>query len=335
MARDLAIDLGTANTLVWSKGRGIVLNEPTVIAVNQRNGDVLSMGTEAYAMIGRTPGHIVADRPLRGGAITDFETTARLLKLIMGRVGVTRFSRPRVLICVPSAITEVERRAVVEATEQAGANQAYLMEEPMAAAIGAGLPVEEPLGNMVIDVGGGTSEVAVVSLGGVVACKAVRVGGFDIDAAIATHVRREYAVVIGERTAEQLKMTIGSAYPQAEEPKAEIRGRELATGMPKVILVGSEEVREAIDDCVNAIVGAIIAALTDCPPELTQDVLEFGMTLVGGGALLRGLDARIAQETQIKVNVVDQPLETVVTGAGQTVESFNDLRHLFSSGLAR
>ncbi len=330
MARDLAIDLGTANTLVWSKGRGIVLNEPTVIALNQRNGDILAMGAEAYAMIGRTPGHIVAERPLRGGAITDFETTARLLKLLLQRVGVGRLSRPRVLICVPSAITEVERRAVVEAAEQAGAAQAYLMEEPMAAAIGAGLAVQEPVGNMVIDVGGGTSEVAVISLGGIVACKAVRTGGFDIDASIQAYIRREYAVVIGERTAEELKLAIGSAYPQAHEPKAEIRGRELATGLPKVVLVGAEEVRGAIDDCVSAIVSAVTDALANCPPELTQDVLEQGMWLVGGGALLRGLDARIAQETQITVNLVEQPLAAVVTGAGTTIEAFDDLRHLFA-----
>lgn len=330
MARDIAIDLGTANTLVWAKGRGIVLNEPTVIAVNQRNGDVLAMGHEAYSMIGRTPGHIVADRPLRGGAITDFETTARLLKLLLQRVGVSRFSRRRALICVPSAITSVERRAVVEAAEQAGAANAFLMEEPMAAAIGAGLPVQEPIGNMVVDVGGGTSEVAIISLGGLVACKALRLGGFDVDAAIVNHVRREYAVAIGERTAEQVKIAIGSAYPQAAEPKAEIRGRELATGMPKVVLVGSEDVREAIDDCVSAIVAAVVDTLEHCPPELTQDVLENGMSLVGGGALLRGLDARVAQETQIKVNLVDQPLEAVVTGAGQTLEAFGDLRHLFT-----
>ncbi len=330
MARDLAIDLGTANTLVWSKGRGIVLNEPTVIALNQRNGDVLAMGSEAYSMIGRTPGHIVAERPLRGGAITDFDVTARLLQLLLQRVGVSRFSKPKVLICVPSAITGVERRAVVEAALQAGAARAFLMEEPMAAAIGAGLPVQEPVGNMVIDVGGGTSEVAVVSLGGVVACRAVRVGGFDFDAAIANHVRREYAVAIGERTAEEVKMAIGSAYPQAEEPKAEIRGRELASGLPKVVLVGSEEVRGAIDDNVTAIVGAVTDTLTDCPPELTQDVLEHGMWLVGGGALLRGLDARISQETQIAVHLVDQPLEAVVTGAGATIEAFDDLRHLFA-----
>ena len=329
MARDLAIDLGTANTLVWIRGRGIVLNEPTVIALNQRNGDVLAMGKEAYSMIGRTPGHIIAERPLRGGAITDFDMTARLLQLLLERVGMRRMSRTRVLICVPSAITEVERRAVKEAAQQAGASQAFLMEEPMAAAIGAELPVQEPLGNMIVDVGGGTSEVAVISLGGVVAVKAVRVGGFDLDAAIQNYVRREYAVAIGERTAEQLKVAIGSAYPQAAEPRAEIRGRELSTGLPKVVLVSAEAVREALDDAVSAIVGAVTDTLSVCPPELTQDILDRGIWLVGGGALLRGLDARISHETQIAVNVVEQPLEAVVTGAGTTMESFNDLRHLF------
>ena len=330
MARDIAIDLGTANTLVWIRGRGIVLNEPTVIALNQRNGDVLAMGKEAYSMIGRTPGHIIAERPLRGGAITDFDMTARLLQLLLQRVGVRRLTRARVLICVPSAITEVERRAVTEAAQQAGASKAFLMEEPMAAAIGAQLPVQEPLGNMIVDVGGGTSEVAVISLGGVVACKAVRVGGFDLDAAIQNYVRREYAVAIGERTAEELKVAIGSAYPQASEPRAEIRGRELSSGLPKVVLVEAEAVREALDDSVSTIVGAVIDTLSVCPPELTQDVLERGIYLVGGGALLRGLDARISQETQISVNVVDQPLEAVVTGAGMTIEAFDDLRHLFA-----
>ena len=330
MRRDLAIDLGTANTLVWERGRGITLREPTVIAINQRNGDVLAMGNEAYAMIGRTPGHIVADRPLRGGAITDFETTSRLIKLLLKRAGVSRLNRPRTLICVPSAITEVERRAVEEAALQAGAAAVFLMEQPMAAAIGANLPVEEPVGNLVVDVGGGTSEVAVIALGGVVVVEAVRVGGFDIDAAIQQYVRREYAVAIGERTAEELKVAIGSAYPQLEEPKAEIRGRELATGLPKLVTVGADEIREAIEDEVNAVVEAVLETLAACPPELTQDVLETGLWLVGGGALLRGLDARIAQETQVRVNVIDAPLETVVTGAGRTVESFNKLKHLFA-----
>jgi rod shape-determining protein MreB and related proteins len=329
---DLAIDLGTANTLVWQRQRRIVLNEPTVIAVNQRNGDVLAMGHEAYSMIGRTPGHITAERPLRGGAITDFDTTARLLRLVLQRVGVSRFSRPKVLICVPSAITAVERRAVQEATLQAGASGAYLMEQPMAAAIGAGLPVHEPVGNLVIDVGGGTSEVAVVSLGGIVACRAVRIGGFDIDAAIQSYIRSEYAVAIGERTAEELKIAIASAYPQAAEPKAEIRGRELATGLPKVVLVSAEEIREAIGDPINQIVGAVVDTLGDCPPELAQDVVTTGVWLVGGGALLRGLDARIAHETELRVNIIDQPLEAVVTGAGRSIEAFQDLRHLFLEG---
>lgn len=332
MRRDLAIDLGTANTLVWGRGRGIILREPTVIAVNQRNGDVLAMGTDAYAMIGRTPGHIIADRPLRGGAITDFETTARLIKLLLQRVGVSRFNRPRVLICVPSAITAVERRAVEEAARQAGAAECYLMEEPMAAAIGAGLPIHEPLGNMIIDVGGGTSEVAVISLGGMVTLKAVRVGGFDIDAAVQNFVRREYSVAIGERTAEELKIAIGSAYPQREEPKAEIRGRELATGLPKEVLVGAEEVREAIDDQISSIVTAVLDTLSDCPPELTQDILGSGMHLVGGGALLRGLDARISQETQVDTHIIDTPLDTVVKGAGVAIENIDQLKHLFAEG---
>jgi rod shape-determining protein MreB and related proteins len=330
VARDLAIDLGTANTLVWSKGRGIVLREPTVIAMNQRNGDVLAMGNEAYEMIGRTPGHVVADRPLRGGAITDFEVTSRLIKLVLQRCGVTRLTRARVLICVPSAITLVERRAVEEAARQAGANQVHLMEQPMAAAIGASLPIHEPIGSMVVDVGGGTSEVAVISLGGVVASKAVRVGGFDLDAAVQGFVRREYALAIGERTSEELKIAIGSAYPQAEEPRAEIRGRELSTGLPKTVVVGAEEVRTALEDTVVQIVTAVVDTLGECPPELTQDILLSGMWLVGGGALLRGLDARIAQETQVKVNVIDHPLETVVIGAGRTIEAFDNLRHLFA-----
>jgi rod shape-determining protein MreB and related proteins len=330
--RDLAIDLGTANTLAWGRGRGIILREPTVIAINQRNGDVLAMGTEAYSMIGRTPGHIVADRPLRGGAITDFEVTSRLIRLVLKRCGVSRFNRPRVLICVPSAITAVERRAVEEAALQAGASAVYLMEQPMAAAIGARLPIHEPMGNMIVDVGGGTSEVAIISLGGVVTCQARRTGGFDMDAAIQQYVRSQYAVAVGERTAEELKIAIGSAYPQAEEPQAEIRGRELATGLPKVILVGAEEVREAIEDTVEQIVQAVLDTLSVCPPELTQDVLETGMWLVGGGALLRGMDARIAQETQVRVNVIESPLETVVTGAGMSIEAFDELKHLFAAG---
>lgn len=329
MKRDLAIDLGTANTLVWARGQGIVLNQPSVIAVNARSGAVLQMGHEAYAVVDRSQGHIVTERPLRGGTIKDFGTTSRMLEMVLKRCGATLFAKPKVLICVPSTITHVERRAVEEAARQAGASRCYLMEQPMAAAIGAQLPVHEPMGNMVVDLGGGTSEVAVISLGGVVTAKAVRIGGFDIDAAIQIYIRDEYGLAIGERTAEELKITIGSAYPRTEEPKAEIRGRELASGLPKSIVIGSEEIREAIDEQVSAIVGAVVDTLSDCPPELTQDVLRNGMWLVGGGALLNGLDARLAHETQVKVTVTGTALESVVVGAGTTLESFGNLKHLF------
>ena len=248
MARDLAIDLGTANTLVYMKGRGIVLNEPSVIAVNRQTGEVLATGREAWQMIGRTPGYIVAVRPLRGGAITDFEITERMIRLLLQRVGVSRFTRPKVVICVPSAITEVERRAVTDAARRAGAADAQLIEQPMAAAIGADLPIDEPIGNMVIDIGGGTSESAVISLGGIVALEAVRVGSFDIDAAIQAYVRREHGIAIGERTAEEVKVAIGSADPTDDESQAEVRGRDLMTGLPKTVVLTPEEIRFAIDD---------------------------------------------------------------------------------------
>lgn len=329
MNRDIAIDLGTANTLVWRRDEGIVFNEPTVVARDTGSGDVLAIGTEAYDMIGRTPGHIVAERPLRGGAITDFTTTSAMIRLLLKRVGIGRLRRPRALICVPSAITPVERRAVEEAAEQGGASKSYLIEQPMAAAIGAKLPVEEPTGSLIVDVGGGTSEVAVISLGGVVAHKAVRVGGFDLDATLQTYVRRVHAVAIGERTAEELKIAIGSAYPQAEEPRAEVRGRELATGLPKLITVGAEDVREALDEPIATIVEAVRQTLGTCPPELAQDILTEGICLVGGGALLSGLDARLGEETDVPVRVLDTPLETVVTGAGRTIEAFGSYRHLF------
>ena len=295
MARDLAIDLGTANTLVYERGRGIVLNEPSVIALNSRTGDVLAMGHEAWQMIGRTPGYIVAVRPLRGGAITDFDITQRMIRLLLQRVGVNRFNRPRVVICVPSAITEVERRAVTDAARRAGAADAQLIEQPMAAAIGAGLPINEPVGNMVIDVGGGTSETALISLGGIVALQAVRVGSFDIDAAIQTYVRREYGIAVGERTAEEIKVAIGSAYPTLDEFKAEVRGRDLMSGLPKTVILSPEETREAIDEQVVAVVDSVIACLGQAPPELAQDLIVRGMYLVGGGGMLRGFDLRISE----------------------------------------
>ena len=329
MARDLAIDLGTANTLVYAKGQGIVLNAPSVIALNQQTGEVLAMGHEAWQMIGRTPGSIVAVRPLRQGAITDFEVTQRMIRLLLERAGVSRFNRPRVVICVPSAITEVERRAVIEAARRAGAADAQLIEQPMAAALGAHLPVNEPIANMVIDVGGGTSETALISLGGVVALQAVRVGSFDIDAAIQTFIRREYGIAVGERTAEEIKVAIGSAWPVQDDVKAEVRGRELISGLPKTVILSPEEVRAAIAEPVSAIVASVIACLGEAPPELAHDLIIRGMHLVGGGGMLKGLAKRIAEETRIPVTLVDAPLECVVLGAGRCIEHYDELRVMF------
>ena len=329
MARDLAIDLGTANTLVYQRQKGILFAEPTVLALNKETGAVLAMGEEAWHMIGRTPGYIVAVRPLRSGAISDFEITEKLIRLILQRAGVSRFSRPRVLVCVPSALTEVERRAVEEATLSAGAKSCYLIEEPMAAAIGAGLPVHEPLGNLVVDIGGGTSEVALVSLGGIVTNTAVRVGGFDLDAAIQHYVRREYGIAIGERTAERIKMAIASAFPRPHEEKAELRGRDLATGLPKNVLITSEELREAINDQVRSIVSAVIECIGASPPDLVQDVLINGITLTGGGGLLSGLDMLLSQEAEVPVHLTQQPLESVVLGAGRCLEAFDTAKSVF------
>ncbi|MCO8125608.1 rod shape-determining protein [Acidimicrobiia bacterium EGI L10123] len=334
MARDLAIDLGTANTLVYAKGQGIVMNEPTVIALNKRNGDVLAMGREAWQMIGRTPSYIIAVRPLRQGAITDFDITQRMIRLILQRAGVNRFNRPRVVICVPSAITEVERRAVTEAARRAGAADAQLLEQPMAAAIGAELPIHEPVANMVIDVGGGTTETALISLGGIVALQAVRVGSFDIDAAIQSYVRREYGIAIGERTAEEIKIAIGSAWPIDDEVRAEVRGRDLMSGLPKTVILSKPEVREAISEPVTAIVDSVIACLGQAPPELADDLISTGMQLVGGGGMLQGLDRRISVETDIPVQLVQQPLESVVLGAGRCVEAYDDLKVMFMGGRA-
>src|SRR3954451_9623535 len=329
MARDLAIDLGTANTLVYAKGRGIVLNEPTVIVLNSNTQDVLAMGQEAWQMIGRTPGYIVAVRPLRQGAITDFDITQRMIRLLLQRAGVSRFNRPRVLICVPSAITEVERRAVEEAARRAGAAGAYLIEQPMAAAIGAGLPIHEPLGNMVVDVGGGTTETAVISLGGIVALQALRLGSFDIDESIQRYVRREYGIAIGERTAEEIKVAIGSAYEVDDSIKAEVRGRDMMTGLPKTVILSPAEVRDAIEEHVSAIVDWVVKCLGQAPPELAQDLIMQGIHLVGGGGPLSGLDQRLAEETSLPVHLVDAPLECVVLGAGKCIEAYEQLKVMF------
>ncbi len=329
MARDLAIDLGTANTLVYARGQGIVLNEPTVIALNSRTQDVLAMGQEAWQMIGRTPSYIVAVRPLRQGAITDFDITQRMIRLLLQRVGVNRFNRPKVVICVPSAITAVERRAVTEAARRAGAADAQLIEQPMAAAIGSGLPIHEPVGNMVVDIGGGTSETALISLGGVVALEAVRLGSFEIDAAIQGFVRREYGIAIGERTAEEIKVAIGSAWPTDDENRAEVRGRELMSGLPKTVILDPAEVRDAISEPVQTIVDSVVSCLGQAPPELAQDLIHEGITLVGGGAMLRGLDHRLADATDIPVRLVEAPLECVVLGAGHCIESYDVLKTMF------
>jgi rod shape-determining protein MreB len=330
MSRDLAIDLGTANTLVYAKGKGLVLNEPTVVALDSRTREVLAIGTDAWQMIGRTPGYIVAERPLRGGAITDFEVTERMLSVLLHRVGVSRLNRPKVLICVPSAITAVERRAVKEATRRAGASACFLIEQPMAAAIGAGLAIHEPVGNMVVDIGGGTAEMAVISLGGVVAVRALRCGGFDFDASIQTYVRHEHGVAIGERTAEAVKHAIGSAFAYPGEQGAEIRGREVATGRPKIVVLSPEEVRSALEENVTQVIAAATTCLGEAAPELAQDIMFQGVHLTGGGALLRGMTQRLADATAVPVHLVDAPLECVVQGAGRCLESFDRLKRLFT-----
>lgn len=307
------------------------MNEPSVIALNTKLHQVMAMGRDAWKMIGRTPSYIVAVRPLRQGAITDFEVTQEMIHLLLRRVGVNRFNRPRVVICVPSAITAVEKRAVTEAARKAGATEAQLIEQPMAAAIGAGLPINEPRANMVVDIGGGTSETALISLGGVVALQAVRIGSFDIDAAIITYIRREYGIAIGEQTAEEIKILIGSAYPTPDEVRAEVRGRELMSGLPKTIILSAEEVRTAIAEPVNTMVDSVLACVAEAPPELAQDLIEHGIHLVGGGALLKGLDLRLAKECEVPVMTVRQPLESVVLGAGRVVESYEELSDMFMS----
>ena len=326
---DLAIDLGTANTLVFQDGKGIVYEEPSVVAMDQRENEVLSIGHEAWEMIGRTPARIVAVRPLRRGAITDYEVTRQMIRHIFRRVGVTRFARPKALICVPSAITEVERRAVKDAATSAGARSVSLLEEPMAAAIGAGLPVHEPLGNLIVDVGGGTSEVAMVSMGGIITMRSLRIGGFDMDEVVQRMLRRHYGIAIGERAAERVKIAGGSAYPVEGVATAEIQGREITTGMPKMVEVGPEEVREALSEPVAAIVAAAVACLGEADPELGQDVLERGMFLTGGGALLRGLDTRLSHECEVPVHLTDNPLQTVVLGAGKCLELMTQSAGLF------
>ena len=329
LGRDMAVDLGTANTLVYVRGRGIVLNEPSVVALNTNNGQIVAVGVDAKRMIGRTPGNIVAVRPLKDGVIADFDVTERMLRYFIQKVHRrTHLAKPRLVVAVPSGITGVEQSAVKEAGHQAGARRVYIIEEPMAAAIGAGLPIHEPTGNMVVDIGGGTTEVAVISLGGIVTSQSIRVGGDELDQAIITFGKKEYSLMLGERTAEEIKMTLGSAFPAEDEPHAEIRGRDLVSGLPKTVVISSAEVRRAIEEPVNLIVDAVKNTLDKCPPELAGDVMDRGIALTGGGALLRGLESRIREETGMPVQVADNPLDSVVLGTGKCVEDFETLRQV-------
>ncbi len=332
-SKDIGIDLGTANTLVYMKGKGIIMSEPSVVAVDTRdvnaNGEVgvRCVGAEAKAVIGRTPGSIVAVRPLKDGVIADFDITANMLKQFMQKAcGKSMFVKPRVVICIPSGVTEVERRAVKEAAMKAGARQVSVIEEPMAAAIGAGLPISEPTGCMIVDIGGGTAEIAVISLGGIVAARSVRMAGDMFDQAIIGFIKRKYNLLIGERTAEDIKVEIGSAYPLEEEMSMEIKGRNLVDGLPKNIVVHSEEVRESLTECLEKITEAIKETLERTPPELSADIIDRGITLSGGGALLRGLDKLIESETGIDVHVAENPLDCVAMGAGAVLDNVDVLR---------
>ncbi|MCR3758241.1 rod shape-determining protein [Clostridium felsineum] len=326
ISRDMGIDLGTANTLVYVKGKGIVLREPSVVAINT-NKDVLAVGDEAKQMIGRTPGNIRAIRPLKDGVIADFDITESMLKSFISKISSkSAFASPRILVCHPSGVTEVERRAIKEATKRAGAREVKVMEEPMAAAIGAGLPVEEPRGSMIVDIGGGTTEVAVVSLGGIVTSKSLRVAGDELDQAIISYIKKEYNLMIGERTSEIIKIKMGSAFKTEESlENIVIKGRNLVTGLPKNIEISEEEVREALREPVAAIVDSIKLALEKTPPELAADIMDKGIMLAGGGALLKGLDMLISKETNISVHIAESPLDCVALGAGKALDHFEKL----------
>jgi rod shape-determining protein MreB len=315
--------LGTANTLVYVRGRGIVLSEPSVVAIDHRTGEVHAVGAEAKRMLGRTPGSISAIRPLKDGVITDFEVTEQMLRHFIRKVNQSKWAHPRVVICAPSGVTGVEKRAVEDAARSAGARWTELIEEPMAAAIGAGLPVAEPTGNMIVDIGGGTSEVAVISLGGIVVSQSIRVGGDELDEAIISYVKKEYKLLIGSQTAEEIKLEIGSAHPLPQEEQAEIRGRDLVTGLPKTIVLTSEEVRAALEEPVQAIIDAIKATLDKTPPELSSDIMDRGIMLAGGGSLLQGLPERLRQETQMPVHLAESPLTCVAVGSGKYLEEFD------------
>ena len=329
LSNDIGIDLGTASTLVYVKGEGIVICEPSVVAIERGTTHVLAVGSEAKRMLGRTPGNIVAIRPMKDGVITDFEITEAMLRYFIRKVRRGRFQlNPRIVIAIPSGITEVERRAVKESAERAGGREVFLIEEPIAAAIGVGLPIDEPLGNMIIDIGGGTTEIAVISLAGTVFSKSIRIGGDEMDEAIIEYLKKTYNLMVGERTAEEIKMKIGSAYPLEEEMSLEVKGRDLVAGLPKTVTVTSEEVREALLEPVRAIVEATKISLERTPPELSSDLIEHGIVMAGGGSLLRGLDKLISEETGLPVHVADDPLTAVAKGTGKVLDEIHYLRKL-------
>jgi rod shape-determining protein MreB len=330
-SQDMAIDLGTSSTLIYIKGKGIVLNEPSVVTIESHSKKVLAVGEEAKRMIGRTPGNLTAIRPMREGVIADFDMTERMLRYFIQKVhrGGTLI-RPRIIIGVPSRITQVEQRAVKESAELAGAREVYLIEEPVAAAIGAGLPITEPSGNMVVDIGGGTTDIAVISLGGIVYSESVRVAGDQIDGAIISHLKREYSLLIGEHMAERIKIEIGSAYPLPEKKQMAVKGRDLVSGIPRTILIDDHEIREALQDCLTTIIRAIRLALENTPPELAGDIIDRGIVLTGGGSLLQGLADRLREETALPIVTVDDPLTSVVLGVGKTLEEFSLLRKISS-----
>ncbi|MFW6006431.1 MAG: rod shape-determining protein [Halanaerobiales bacterium] len=333
-SRDMGVDLGTANTLVYVKGKGILIREPSVVALRENNHDVLAVGNEAKNMIGRTPGSIIAVRPMKDGVIADFDVTERMLRYFIRKAHKrTRLVRPRIIVCVPSGVTEVEKRAVIDAALEAGAREAYLIEEPMAAAIGAGLPVHEPTGNMIVDIGGGTTEVAVISLGGIVNSRAIRLGGDEMDEAIVQYVKHKYSLMIGERTAEEIKIEIGSAQETDldEITSKDIRGRDLVSGLPKTITIEAEEIKEALAEPVNNIINSVKITLEKTPPELASDVMDHGIILTGGGSLLKGLDDMLREEVDMPVHLADDPLDCVVKGTGIALEEINSLKRILIS----
>ena len=333
LGRDLAIDLGTANTLIYVRGHGVVLDEPSVVAINATDGRPVAVGMEAKRMMGRTPNHIKVIRPLKDGVIADFEVCEKMLRYFIQKVAGSKWSKPRMVICVPSGITGVEQRAVQDAAEYAGARKpVHIIEEPMAAAIGADMPVHEPSGNMIVDIGGGTTEVAVISLGGIVTAQSIRVAGDELDEAILQYVKKEFSLAIGDRTAEEIKIQMGSAWPMEQELTADIRGRDLISGLPRTIEITTEQIREAVAEPISAIVDAVKTTLDKTPPELAADIMEDGITITGGGALLGGLDQRLAHETGMPIRIADEPLYSVVIGSGRALENIDAMRGLMSLG---